>query len=127
MEFYTKYNRPKRVGEINDGISEVETSGYIPAKQRIENLLIAGKRLNEYREDAYDIKHGEKIDLDIQVDPTRNGIDIAEASELLREAENRILMAKTEASQVLTVEKGNEAPEGDSTSENETSNVSEDS
>lgn len=128
MNFYTKYKRPERIGEENDGISKVEKAGYVPAKQRVESLINAGMHLNTYREEQYDIKHGEEIDIDkVRIDPTRNGLDLAEASEMHREAVERMKYAENEALQRQTEEKGSEVSKDTSEPSEESSSNSEES
>lgn len=111
MEFYTKYKRPEKVGEKNDGISSVERAGYIPAKQKVENLMMAGVNLYDYRRENYDIGHGETIDENIAIDPTRKGLDMAEASMIAEEVAQRIKEAAKEANKPIEPEQSVEVPE----------------
>lgn len=127
MEFYTKYKRPLEEGEINDGISKVEKAGYVPAKVKIENLINAGQNLQQYRREQYDIGYGEKIDDNIAIDPTRKGLDLAEASEIANEVDYRLKQAEIEASQRANDKKGVEVPEKVQTPSEEASSISEDS
>ena len=69
MRFNTQYDRVRQPAEINSGITLVERAGYIPAQQRIENLMLAGQRLFQARKELYDFPDG-KIDLNFS-DPTR--------------------------------------------------------
>ena len=90
MLFQTRYNRPERIGEFNSGENLVERAGYIPAKIQIENLILAGKRLQEHRAEMYDFTELSKIDLDFY-DPTRSkNFDIADAFQLKRDVEARL-------------------------------------
>lgn len=90
MQFQTRYNRIDRSGEINPGPILVERAGYIPAKIQIENLILAGKRLQEHRAEMYDFTELSKIDLDFY-DPTRSkNFDIADAFQLKRAVEERL-------------------------------------
>lgn len=74
--------------EIVDHTSNVEKQGYIPAKKRIENLILAGQRLVESRNAQYDF-HGE-IDENFS-DPTRDlSFDFADASIMARESASRL-------------------------------------
>lgn len=74
----------------------VEQSGYEPADRKIMNMIFAGQRLKEARKEMYDYDGDEYIDLPI--DPTRKpGLDLAEASEILRstqEARNAFKLAQ---------------------------------
>lgn len=80
--FKTRYTRSefKTKGDPTGGPKLVETAGYISAKQRIENLILAGQRLDEYRYQMYD-DDGEKFDEDNTfIDPTRSSnYDLADA------------------------------------------------
>lgn len=87
VKFKTHYNASEfpKVYDKTGGEKMVETAGYISAKQRIENMILAGQRLNAYREEMYDI-NGEKyadpnFDPDeLPIDPTRSGnYDLADA------------------------------------------------
>lgn len=78
MKFQTKYNHEKSPGEVNLGEVLVEKAGYIPAKVRIENMILAGQRLVEHRREMYDFD-GEDIDESFS-DPTRSkNFDMADA------------------------------------------------
>ena len=70
MRFNTQYDRVRQPAEINSGITLVERAGYIPAQQRIENLMLAGQRLVQARKELYDFPDG-KIDPNFS-DPTRS-------------------------------------------------------
>lgn len=79
--FYTQFKRPTERLEFNEGPKITETAGYIPAKQQIENLILAGQRLAEYREENYDFGKDDEIDEDF-TDPTRSpNYDLADASQ----------------------------------------------
>ena len=50
MAFYTQCLRPeKKVKEAGGGKVVVERAGYIPAKERIEAMIMAGRRLVDSR------------------------------------------------------------------------------
>lgn len=98
--FSTHYDWMQDEGEHNCGESIVDPSGYIPAKNRIENLLRAGERLDAYRRELYDYSPDDEDDG--FVDPTRSpGFDPSDASRLSREAMDRIRTAQA-ASTVKT-------------------------
>ena len=79
MIFSTPYSRPKSQGEVFTGKSMTEKAGYVPANQLIESMILAGRRLNEYRASQYDFPDG-KVD-DNFTDPTRvQGFDLADAT-----------------------------------------------
>lgn len=75
--------RPHAKLELNDGVSNVETAGYVSAERRITDMINAGQRLVDYRRehfDSVDIKPGE----DLEIDPTRRpGFDMADASQII--------------------------------------------
>lgn len=63
--------------EQNSGEEIVETSGYMPTQQRIEQMILAGQRLDQARRESYDFD-GE-IEEDFY-DPTRDpNYDMADA------------------------------------------------
>lgn len=51
--FFTAFNRPPRRVHPGGGKVITETAGFITRKERIENLILAGQRLQAYRESAY--------------------------------------------------------------------------
>ncbi|QCS36895.1 hypothetical protein [Tortoise microvirus 21] len=107
--FSTHYDWMQREGEINCGETIVDPSGYIPAKNRIENLLRAGERLDAYRRELYD--YGADDEDSGFYDPTRDpGFDPADASKINREAMARVRSAQEAASVKQDVEAQSEAP-----------------
>lgn len=87
MKIFTNYRRrtaeDKILYEIPDDTCHVEMQGYIKAKERIENMILAGQRLMEHRKDLYDFQEGEEVDLDFE-DPTRTkGFDMADATAII--------------------------------------------
>lgn len=98
-------NRVQSPGEENDGISDVETAGYIPAKVKIEHLMQAGIRLAEFRKEQFDFPSQEEVDWNF-IDPTRvKGFDMAEASQYMNALDNlseqqRAEILEKEASEV---------------------------
>lgn len=80
MLFKTRYTSKdfKKVYEKIDPTVKVERAGYVSAQTRIENLLMAGQRLQQFRSENYDFT-GRPIDEDYE-DPTRRpGYDMADA------------------------------------------------
>lgn len=77
--FNTPYSMKQKTSpEVNSGEIKVDKLGYLPAKKRIENMMLAGQRLKDYRQSQYDFPDG-KIDVNF-VDPTRQpGYDMADA------------------------------------------------
>lgn len=111
MRFNTQYDRIKQPPESNSGVTLVERAGYIPAQQRIENLMLAGQRLVQARKELYDFPDG-KIDPDFQ-DPTRSkNYDLADGFQdgLKIEARLRAQREAVKASQAAQEPSG-EVPE----------------
>ena len=79
MEIYTHYKRPPRAYQPHGGRVLLERQGYVSAKDRIEAIMQAGKRLIMTRGEQFDFKDGEEIDEDYY-DPTRSkGYDMVDA------------------------------------------------
>ena len=111
MRFNTQYDRVRQPAESNSGITLVERAGYIPAQQRIENLMLAGQRLVQARKELYDFPDG-KIDLNF-TDPTRSkNYDLADGFQDGLKVEARLKAQKeaVKASQI-TQEGSNKPPE----------------
>lgn len=93
--FYTEYIRPKSDAEINSGEKKVETAGYIPAEIQIEDMIMAGQRLNQARAERFDFPDGR--DDDLFMDPTRSpNFDLADASSLANMVDGRLSKAEAE-------------------------------
>ena len=103
---FAKSNPPK--GEVLTSDTQTEQSGYIDPKRQIEDMILAGRRLDEARKNQYDFPSGEDIDEDLY-DPTRSGnFDLSDASQMQFEAAERIKADKAlKASQTAQ-----NAPEG---------------
>ena len=87
MVFHSPYNRPQTVGKENSGKSIVDTEGYISPKQRIENLILAGENLDDYRRSHYDFNDGYRGDDGETMDPLRDrGLDMADVSMMKEQA-----------------------------------------
>ena len=97
----------------SDRESKVEKSGYIPAKKRIENMMIAGQRLVASRNQLYDDPSGE--DEDIPLDRTRNpGYDMADASQDMMSVNERLKASQKAAKDAArSKEKAQEEPKKD--------------
>lgn len=104
MEFKTQYTRTPSKGETGGGVSKTERAGYIPAKARIENLMLAGQRLVNYRKELYDFQDGEEIDESFY-DPTRSkGFDLADGTQLGMQAKARLEASATAAKEKKAAE-----------------------
>jgi hypothetical protein len=85
-KFVTPYNYFPPLPEENGGEMVTEQAGYIPPKVQIENMILAGQRLSEYRREMYDFSSEEEDDGEF-VDPTRRpNFDLVDATELVRNA-----------------------------------------
>lgn len=95
MDFRTKYDRRDfNDDEKPDPVSKTETAGYIAPDVQIMNIIEAGRRLDDYRKEAYDIAPGSDVE-DAPIDPTRSGgFDMADASQAKRDLESRADLAK---------------------------------
>lgn len=87
--FYTPFVKASRKGEENSGELKVETAGYIPAKMQIENILDAGRRLENYRKENYDFQPGEQ-EYDFPIPDRTPNFDMADASQIASETEFRL-------------------------------------
>ena len=86
----------KRVYEDIDPHSETEQAGYIPPQIQIENMILAGQRLDQSRKALYDFASEDEIDEDA-IDPTRSGnFDLADASQQAYDAYQRLHTAVDE-------------------------------
>nr|QJB19309.1 MAG: hypothetical protein [Microvirus sp.] len=114
MKFYDQWdNRPKVTLEHNDGISEVETAGYVTAEQKVRSMMEAGARLLKSR--AYDNASNESDD-DLPLDPTRKpGYDMADAYQTLENIKGNLknspALVKKEAQPSSTPKKDETSPE----------------
>nr|QJB21690.1 MAG: hypothetical protein [Microvirus sp.] len=94
--FLTAYNRKPGKGEENTGPVLVERAGYISPQKQVENLILAGKRLQAFRMEnsEYDFQPGQVVDEDF-TDPTRStGFDLADAAVLAMGASKRLSDAR---------------------------------
>lgn len=97
MLFNTAYsNRPIYEGEIFDDEIITETAGFLPMKNRIENLMLAGQRLVESRVEQFDFPDG--VDDGQEVDPSRvPTTDLAEISIALQKVTRNLETVQKEA------------------------------
>lgn len=96
----------ERVYEKVDSKSETEQAGYISPQNQIENMILAGRRLDEYRKEQYDFNSEEEIDEELY-DPTRSGnFDLADASQAQFEVRQRLNEQALKASQTAQEPQG---------------------
>ena len=87
----------ERQYEVLDPHSETEQAGYIPPQIQIENMILAGERLNQTRKEMYDFSSPDEIDEDAY-DPTRRAnFDLADASQMAMETEMSLRYQALEA------------------------------
>jgi len=90
MKLFTQWRRPPRNPEVMDPLTITESAGYVPSKVQIENLIMAGKRLQSFRKEMYDFPDGANVDESYE-DPTRGpGFDLADATRIARDVDQRI-------------------------------------
>jgi len=95
MKFATQYTPNKNIPEKNSGKKMIEKIGYIPAQKRIENLLLAGQRLKDFRDSQFDFPDEKSIDHDF-FDPTRaKNFDLADASQMQYDITGRLNRSQT--------------------------------
>lgn len=86
--------------EQNTGERLIEKAGYIPAQQRIENLILAGQRLSDFRKEQFDFHEQKDIDENFY-DSTRNkNYDLADAFQDSLRVEENIKQATEEAKRI---------------------------
>ncbi len=90
MEFQTRWNRQKTSPEKNSGEILTETAGYIPPKIKIEQLILAGKQLKEFRSHQFDFPDGSEIDESYNDVTRKKNLDLAEASMLLQQSKDSL-------------------------------------
>lgn len=99
-------------GEVNSGELLTEQAGYIPPKVQIENMILAGQRLDAARGE-YDFGEDDEIDEDF-IDRTRSSnYDLADASQDLMAVSGRLRdqEAVAKASQAAQDASGDALPE----------------
>lgn len=78
---HARRREPSTFNKSGEGDTvHVDRSGYISAKQKIEDLMLAGQKLGELRKARFDFEAGQPLDFDF-VDPTRRlEYDLADAT-----------------------------------------------
>lgn len=115
--FYNQYVRPIPPDiKPKERNKVVERTGYVTTKQRIENMILAGQRLQKWRESQFDIisnREKQYPDIDkLTVDKTRDPgytvfdaiDDLDKANENLAEAKRKAEEAKLEAEKLQKLE-----------------------
>jgi hypothetical protein len=93
--FVTQYNSVPAEPEVNTGEIVTEQAGYVPPKFQIEQLLAAGQRLADYREEMFDFTGDEEVSDDFD-DPTRRpGFDLVDAGEIMQGVRSKVKKAKS--------------------------------
>ena len=89
----------ERKYEVLDGSSETEQAGYISPQRQIENMILAGRRLDQFRKDQFDFESEDEIDEELS-DPTRSGnFDMADATQAQIAVKNSLAESAKKASQ----------------------------
>jgi hypothetical protein len=107
MDFQTAYKRNPQKLEGNNGVSHVETAGYIPPKQQIESFMLAGRRLADVRRDQYDFEGD--IDENIDIRARAKNYDLADATQDLLVVEEALRASQTAAEASQEAEKQEKA------------------
>ena len=111
-------SRKRDYYEKLDSKSETEQAGYIPPQIQIENMILAGERLNQSRKEQYDFASADEIDEDAY-DPTRSGnFDLADATQMamsaveaMKKAEEALVAAHEARIASQTAQEGSGEPE----------------
>ena len=97
VSFKTAYVRIPDVGEDLDPTSMTEQAGYVPPDRQIEQMMLAGQRLQDQRDGAY-YDDPDVSDDNLEINPLRHiGLDPAEATELQRIYDDRLQQQKNAA------------------------------
>lgn len=94
-------------GEVLDNTRITDSAGYVPAKQRIEEMIAAGQRLIDYRRGRYDFPPEVSDDEALLFeDPTRRpNFDVVDAVDLAEGAVARIKASAAEKKRIAEAEK----------------------
>jgi len=81
VDVYDNYNRPDSVAEPGGGPRLTESAGYMPVRVQVEQMILAGQALGEYRKEKYDFDNEKDVPTDVLPDPTRSpSFDLADGS-----------------------------------------------
>ena len=99
---YVDLNKAKTTPQKGEEVSDeliTEQAGYVDPKRQIEDMILAGRRLDEARRSQYDFPDEDSIDEDAY-DPTRSGnFDLSDASQMQFETTERLRESAVKASQ----------------------------
>lgn len=102
----SKYSPDK--GEVLDGTRLTESAGYVPAKVRIEEMIVAGERLVDYRRGKYDFPPDSNVPEDEQeayVDVLRTpGLDMADVSQMAQQVADKLEVQAKDAIEKRKIE-----------------------
>lgn len=96
--FISKYKNFKPQTEAMKPDTIVDPAGYVSPKKRIENLIRAGERLDQFRRENYDLGYEDEDDGTWE-DPMRQpGLDLADVHRIRQAVRSRMqsASAKTE-------------------------------
>lgn len=101
MKFNSNFERVRQGPEPGGGKSKTEKKGYIPANVRIEDMILAGKRLVEARAERFDYPAGPDDGEEEEIDPTRvRNYDLADAAQSALEIKQRMRKARKESEEM---------------------------
>ena len=96
MKMYSRVERPDKAEfrEYNSGHRVTETAGYVPASVLVSQMIRAGVKLREYREDQFHFGADEEVPQDF-LDPTLDpDFDLKMATEAFDDAGKRLQAAR---------------------------------
>lgn len=114
--FVTRYTTEPFKGEKNNGQYLVDPTGYIPAKRQIENMLFAGRTLDQSRLEDYDFTKGDKLEYREEFDLRSPDADFTTADKLMQNIAGRAAESKADT--------GSDNPSGDGASTSDGGNGS---
>lgn len=94
MRVYSTFDVPVAVEEVNSGELITEVAGYIPAQVQIEDMIMAGARLDASRAERFDFASEEEVDESFEDITRSSNFDMADAAQIRNE-----LVAKAEVSE----------------------------
>ncbi len=116
MRFMTAFNFVPCPQLLHDDKEIVETAGYVPRQKTIENLLLCGQRLVEFRKEDFD---GKTVEEALENAPISrvNNLDLGESLNLLSKLSDEARESKANAGGGVSVQVGNNESEVDKTSD----------
>lgn len=91
-KFHTKWSRPDSFVLDCDQGDIVERAGYVPVKEQVERMRLAGLQLQAFRYEQFDGDDPEQL----EIDPTRR-MDKFEVTDYIRSADSYLYQKYQEA------------------------------